>query len=918
MEQNSVNSITQDHQGRIWYSTKDGVVKYDAKAFSIYKFDAHDSHSITNNFVHQVVQCPDSRIWVAAKGLSNYRPSSDDFETILTGSEDMIKAGMDSKGILWSIEEDGILHKYDGYDVRAFESDIELVHGNNEQFRDLLITKNDRIFIMTGQPWFLEFHPESMQFTAIQFLSDEMWKSFREKRFFANRFTEDHNGDIWIGANYGFLVQYDPDTGDFTYHYFQDRKLNRYEVIMFVMEDTDHNLWFGTWGYGLYQVSPDKKSYHHFMPDEQNRASISNNIVTSGYQDKAGYLWFGTEFTGINILKKNKKFSVMAFDPNANYTLPEYPYLDVAVDAHDRVWVATDGGGSKTSKTGIYYFEKKDRIPHHTGTSIIGDEIRAYRLLFGRDGFLWIGTGNGLFKYHPDRKEVKHYPCKYNSDFNSPGGNNLISLCEDRQGNIWMGAIHGGLTKFDVKNDKFYRFMPDDHNPRSLSHKYVSAVLSDSNDELWVGTLDGLNKFNAASGDFTVMNTQSNDSNALSSAVINCLHEHDGLLWIGTKGGGLNKYDLISKTFSTFQKKDGLPDNNIRAINNDDHGNLWLSTTHNISRYNTQTGQVTTFTGSDGLSSQMTIEGYGNQELEFTEGFGHKDQEGYLYFGGVGGMVLFHPDSLPLNEYQAPVLIDQLLVNGNVYPIPENQKITLEPNQNSLELSLSLLNYIQPDKNQYAHYLENYDTSWVFDGSGHVAEYFDLPGGDYIFHYKAANNDGIWSEASKPLIITVNPRFYQTRTFFILLVGFFLLIALAFVAYKYYIKKQLEKERELQKYNSSTLKAKEAKSISARLTKAMTKDQLYLQPDLTLYGLAEILDTRPHNLSQVLNQYHQSGFHAFINKYRIEESKKMLLDTNLKIIAVAYDCGFKSISTFNVAFKKETGLTPSRYRKKKK
>lgn len=916
IEQNSVNWITQDYQGRIWYSTKDGVVKYDAKEFSIYKFNADDPHSITDNFMHQVVDCPDSTIWVAAKGLSRYRPGTDDFETILTGNYKIIRAGMDSNGLLWSIDESGILYRYDGDEVLSFESDMELVHGNKEQFRDLLITKDDRILILTNQPWFLEFDSKTLTFNAIQFLGDEMWKSFLRKPFFANRFTEDHNGDIWMGALYGFLVQYDPDTGDFTYHYFQDKDSKRTQTIMFLTEDSDHNLWFGTWGYGLYQLSPDRKLYRNFLPNEKNRASLSNTIITSAYQDMAGYLWFGTEFTGINILKKNKKFSVLAYDPDVSLTLPPFPYLDAAVDNSDRVWIATDGGGSKTTISGLYYFNKDDEIPHHTGTSIIGDEIRVFSLLYGRDGFLWIGTGNGLFKYHPDNMEVKHYPCKYNNDYNSPGGNNIISLCEDNNGNIWMGAIHGGLTRFDVENDKFYRFMPDEHNPNSLSYKHVSAINCDSNGDIWAGTLDGLNKFNPETGDFTVFNTQSSDSNALNSSVISCLFKSDGILWIGTQGGGLNQYDLQTKKFSSFQKKDGLPDNNVRAINTDDHGNLWISTTHNISRFNPQTRQITTYTGSDGLSNQMTIEGYGSQKLEFNEEFAHKDVAGYLYFGGIGGMVYFHPDSLPENDFEAPLLIDKLLVNGEEYTIPENQEITLEPNENSLEFTLTLLNYIQPDKNQYAHYLENYDSRWISDGVDHHIEYFDLPKGEYAFHYKAANNDGIWSESSTPLVITIKPRFYQTTIFYILLFGLILLVGTTFTAYKYYIRKQLKKERELQKYNSSTLSKKEAKNISEKLTETMAKEQLYLQPDLTLYKLAEVLDTKPHSLSQVLNQYHQSGFHAFINKYRIEEAKKMLIETDLKIIAIAYDCGFKSISTFNVAFKKETGMTPSQYRKR--
>ena len=341
---------------------------------------------------------------------------------------------------------------------------------------------------------------------------------------------------------------------------------------MFLFEDTEYTIWVGSWGDGLYKISADRESVHHITPYYEKNTALSNNIVTNSFQDQAGYIWFGTEFAGINILKKNKKFSVIANNPIDESSLPAHPYLDVAVDATGRVWIATDGGG-------LYYFNKKDKIAHHTGTSIIGNEIRVFCLLIDSNGWLWIGTGNGLFKYNPVSREVKHYPCMFDSDYNSPGGKNIISLCEDHDGNIWMGSIKGGLTRFDVKTGRFYRFVNDDDDPNSLSYKYVSSIYCDSNNDIWVGTLDGLNKFNPASGNFTIFRSGQNNSNNISSSTVYSIYEKNGSLWIGTKGGGLNQYDLTTKKFSWYLKEDGLPSNNVVGINSDTHGNLWISTT---------------------------------------------------------------------------------------------------------------------------------------------------------------------------------------------------------------------------------------------------------------------------------------------------------------------------------------------------
>ena len=114
------------------------------------------------------------------------------------------------------------------------------------------------------------------------------------------------------------------------------------------------------------------------------------------------------------------------------------------------------------------------------------------------------------------------------------------------------------------------------------------------------------------------------------------------------------------------------------------------------------------------------------------------------------------------------------------------------------------------------------------------------------------------------------------------------------------------------------LKKEEIDLINTKLLNYMKTQKPYLEADLSLQKLAKLINTKSHSLSQVINQIHHCSFHKFINKYRIEESKELLLNTSLKIEAVAYDAGFSSISTFNTAFKAETNTTPSKFRKQHK
>lgn len=309
----------------------------------------------------------------------------------------------------------------------------------------------------------------------------------------------------------------------------------------------------------------------------------------------------------------------------------------------------------------------------------------------------------------------------------------------------------------------------------------------------------------------------------------------------------------------------------------------------------------------------MYIKDYGLQELEFFENFAKKDKDGFLIFGGLTALYFFNPDSLPQNNYKPPVIIVKFLVNGKKINIKNNETI-LNPSQNNFEITLAVHNLIQPEKNKYAYYLENYDSIWHYTDNIYTAEYFNIPSGNYIFHYKGANNDGVWNENTIPFKIKIKQRFYKTNWFYGLNIGFIALLLIAFGLYKRYIKNQIKKKKELLRYTSSNLTEEFIDEKNNEMLQLLGGNQLYLEPDLSLQKLSLKLNTKPNYLSQVINRKHNCNFRDFINKYRIQTAKKLLITTSLKIEAVAYDSGFNTLSTFNTAFKKETGTTPSKFR----
>jgi len=907
IEQNSIKSIAKDSLGQMWFATDDGVIRYDGQQMIVYKNNPNNVHTLGSNRISDIKCDNKGHLWFATnKGLYEYRPESDDFVASLPGKYKNAYTGriqVDSRNNLWIVNSlDSKLLRFnpDTNDVKVFDFDK---HIRNLYILNFVISSSNLLYITTLGDSFLEFNPESEKILRIQIFNQKEMDSFPKIKNYAPHINIDHNGHVLVGTNFGFLLEYDPKTKQSKRLYFKrDLRPRTHLYTTCIFEDKAYNLWVGTWFDGVYKIFPDRKTMMHLLPDKNNSVSLSNDIVEAVYQDEAGYIWLGTEFAGVNIVKKNKKFYVLP--QNKNSILPDRVYMTVEADS-TRIWVGTDSGG-------LYFIDRKNNNVHYTGKSIVPDATRIFSLYIDKQNRLWIGTENGLYRYDLTKKTNRHFPYIEN-DYEGIGIKNIISICEDKNGHFWFGGIHRGLTKYDPVRQKFYRFLHEEDDKKSLSNNYVSSIFCDRHNDIWVGTSDGLNKWNRQSGNFTVFRPVINDTTSISSPVINNITGDRDYLWIATKGGGLCRYDLSKKSFKRYGKKQGLPSDNIRGIVWRNKNEIWFSTPHNIVKFNPETGKKDIYTASDGLQNNMYVRDYGAQKLEFLETLDYIDRQGYIYFGGVGGFVYFHPDSLPQNNYKSPVILTRIKVNGKAFPI--KQKISLQPEQNHLSFDMRILNFIQPDKNQYAWRLDGFDSDWQYGRHRSQAEYYNLPAGNYTFRYKAANNDGVWNTGKYPLKISISPPFYQTTAFYIGIGAFVLLLVLAFAFYRWYIKWDLERKRQSLKYSKSNLDKDKLEEINRKLTAFLEKEDVYLDADLSIQKLAKLIGTKPNYLSQVINQYYQKHFRDFINTYRIEVAKKLLVETDLIIEAIAFDTGFNSASTFYTAFKKETGTTPTKYRK---
>ena len=255
----------------------------------------------------------------------------------------------------------------------------------------------------------------------------------------------------------------------------------------------------------------------------------------------------------------------------------------------------------------------------------------------------------------------------------------------------------------------------------------------------------------------------------------------------------MNRFDINTEEFTHFFKEDGLPSNMIVGLVFDHNEHLWISTDKGLARMNVERNEFKTYSINDGLQ--------GNQ---FNINSNYRTSRNEILFVGTNGFNLFHPDSLKTNmEIPQIVFTDFQIFNkpvliGEKEPIKKHisvaQTIELSHRETVFSISFSALSYEAPEQNQYAYKLEGFDQKWISAGNHRNATYTNLAPGEYTFRVKASNNDGIWNETGTSIKIYINPPFWKTIWFRIVII----LLIFAVIATFHIVRINVEKSRNRQ------------------------------------------------------------------------------------------------------------------------
>jgi signal transduction histidine kinase/ligand-binding sensor domain-containing protein/CheY-like chemotaxis protein len=701
--QGTVRAITQTRDGYIWLGTKGGLCRFDGIRVTI--FNEAGGH-LKFNEVWSLKEDDEGNLWIGTYGGGVTRFKDGKFTTFTTKdglpSDVVFDLYKDYLGRMWIGTQNGLCQYTNGKIISFSElpkTRIKIIH----------VDKEDNAWIGIGKGEIIRF-------------KDGVISSFLslDKRAVMTSSCSDRNGDIWIGTEGDGVLRI--SNGKLFVYTINEGLLAN--TILSVYEDPFGNLWAGT-NKGLCRF--EGKGFSSYS----NSLEPLNDLITSIHGDREGSLWIGTEGGGLARLREG---------PFMSYTLkdgiPDNHTTSVFEDSRGHIWVGT--------ASGLAHYKDGSFSIYSVKNGLSGNYIRS--IGEDRNGTLWVGTNDGLNKF--DGKKFTLVRSKELGVFEPR------VILGDRENNLWIGTNHHGLIKLS-SDGTFSSYTVDDGLPSNV----LRSLCQDYNGDIWVGTWNGLSRFK--DGKFVTYTTRDGLAN---NSVMALYADSENILWISTRGG-LNRFK--DGRFTSYTTKDGMLVNFSFQILEDNKGDFWFGSDQGI--YRVSKKELNDF--ADGKISSVTSMPYGTEHGMSTTtcsaGFqpaGWKGRDGKLWFATFKGVTVTDPKQVTTNTIIPPVHIEELIVNGQTVEI--GPAIKLLPGSRDISINYTGLSYLAPDKVRFKYQLEGFDKGWVNAGTRRTAYYTNLPPGNYKFRVLASNNDGAWNETGASFNFYLEPHFYQTYWFY--------------------------------------------------------------------------------------------------------------------------------------------------------
>ncbi len=764
LPQNTVHAIVQGRRGYLWVGTEGGLVRFDGVQFAVMTHAT--TPGLPSDLIDDLMKDGSGTVWISTSGgLARMRAG----QVEAFGSERGMPATQvwrtfdeewpGGKERVWVLSAAG-LFRIDDPDGGARAERVALNQDLTENSR--IVMGHDGVLWLGTAEGLVRLSPDgSAQAlgTAGEVLAlavdgnGAAWAGLRsgleacgasECRNVAvsdgaavEALTADATGRIWIGTDAGLFTEEGGHARAFP---------QAVGTVSFLTCDRQGMVWAGT-AKGLMRIG---------RADTGELLPHNGDVYLTAAEDREGDLWLGTEAGGLAVLR-DRKFSTMTAQDGLN---EEY-VLALAQGPDGAVWAGTNGGGLNVYRGG--------RFRALTTAEGMASNV-VFAVAAAPNGDVWAGTPDGLNLIRDGRVRVLTTADGLADDF-------VRSLYVGRQGALWIGTRHG-LSRY--ASGAFTTWTAAD----GLGSDLIGAMTQSRDGDLWIGTLGGLSRMH--NGQFTNFTRQ----DGLSSNVVTALHEDaDGTMWIGTNDGGLNR--MRDGKIAPVAR--GLLPPRVIGILEDRLGYLWISSNSGVYRVS-RAGLNRMASGGPAPEVMRFGVADGMRISECSSG-GHPAvlalQDGPLWFATLKGIAAVDPEHMPVNRVAPRVVLEAVSVDDVTQR--NATALTIPPGHSHYEFDYAGLSFVAPQKVEYRYQLVGFDPGWVEAGTRRTAYYTNLPHGQYTFRVMARNNDGVWSQETASVALTVEPHLYQT-------LWLRLLVALALIglAYAAWRRRLLRVEREFQ------------------------------------------------------------------------------------------------------------------------
>lgn len=869
--QSNPAQILQSHNGFIWVSTWNGVSRFDGRDFETFQFD-----SLLNQHMQRLENTADGNLWMIAydrHSLYLYDIRENKLINVLKQYEQHFNTPLQienlyplSKGITWvTLNNGGCFRISDkectvssGIQYITAIDDVELgkvsrvfedKQGEEWVFSDkgvsifgkrtissypfsMFETMDNLVFLASQNGRLAYYDVNTMQFNIVPFqekiqhingikvLKDNQLAVLSDKGLYLCRFPElamekydfslpgrddaavrkvyqDSKGFLWIFTGLPGIIRLDPETGVKQYLNTPSGYMaSSPENELFIYEDPNGVVWTIPYkGIFSYYDEKSRELKVYFTPG-RNHIPYSPIIKTT-YVDKQNNLW----------IKSQRSFIKMFFPPSP-YTYRELDnYFDTKsflFDSDEHLWIATKKGIIRimdSQKNLLGYLSPDGELAQ---TETVFAEGGIYVMLKDQAQTIWLGSKeNGLFRLVPRNRpyhyEVYHY-MNNPSDPYSISDNKISCIDEDHNGRIWIGTYGGGLNLVEEKEDGAIRFI---HAENKLSGfpinrtNSIRCMVEGPGHTMLVGTIEGLITFSSDFSDYENIRFYLNlprpqVADGLCSAdVMSVLRATDETIYCYCYGGGLCKLvssNLLSDElrFRSFGKETSPL---ARALIEDKNHNIWIGSETDITLFDVH---------------DQTFESFGetffNRSFNYSECLPVTDRQGDILMGTEGGMLVFSPDSIVKQTYEAPIVVTGIKYSEDnlSHVLSDADYLEIPTRRRNFTISFAALDYTNSLDIEYAYKLD--DNQWYYIGKKNSVSFVSLPAGKYQFQIKATNGDGIWMNTVKTVTLQVLPTFWETgwAEAFYLVVVLVISLAIGYIFfYIYYLKHKVNMEQRL-------------------------------------------------------------------------------------------------------------------------